>query len=232
MLRIPWSTDIGLAHPQICVTLIPLIACSSSPTISDAKRLGGHRSQEASLPSWKLSHLFYIGVLTFICSKTYTVWSEYWLELKAWTVGRWGICFLTLHVTPLTTAFWTQMNSCPEIAQPCPVNQSTVHLWSMLKKEQVLVYQEAVRQVLNYLPTRRQISLHFTEKNILYWLTNINQCLCKWQEQSLLLIVTSIAAVIALYNKKRPVKLLNCLILLITTIVCGIIMVHFDKSQS
>lgn len=70
MLRIPWSTDIGLAHPQICVTLISLIAWSRSPTISAAKRLGGQRSRGISLPSWKLSHLFYIGVLAFIFSKT------------------------------------------------------------------------------------------------------------------------------------------------------------------
>lgn len=70
MLRIPWSTDIGLAHPQICVTLISLIAWSRSPTISAAKRLGGQRSRGISLPSWKLSHLYYIGVLAFIFSKT------------------------------------------------------------------------------------------------------------------------------------------------------------------
>lgn len=73
MLRIPWSTNIGLAHSQICVTLISLIAWSRSPTISAAKRLGGQRSQGISLPSWKLSHLFYIGVLVFILSKTHTV---------------------------------------------------------------------------------------------------------------------------------------------------------------
>ncbi len=70
MLRIPWSTDIGLAHAQICVTLISLIAWSRSPTISAAKRLGGQRSQGISLPSWKLSHLFYIWALAFIFSKT------------------------------------------------------------------------------------------------------------------------------------------------------------------
>lgn len=71
MLRILWSTDIGLAHPQICVTLISLIAWSRSPTISAAERLGGQRSHGISLPSWKLSHLFYIGVLAFIFSKTH-----------------------------------------------------------------------------------------------------------------------------------------------------------------
>lgn len=70
MLRIPWGTDIGLAHSQIYVTLISLIAWSRSPTISAAKRLGGQRSQGISLPSWKLSHLFYIGALAFIFSKT------------------------------------------------------------------------------------------------------------------------------------------------------------------
>lgn len=71
MLRIPWSTDIGLAHSQICVTLISLIAWSRSPTISAAKRLGGQRSQGISLPSWKLSHLFYNGALAFIFSRTH-----------------------------------------------------------------------------------------------------------------------------------------------------------------
>lgn len=71
MLRIPWSTDIGLAYSQICVTLISLIAWSRSPTISAAKRLGGQRSQGISLPSWKLSHLFYIGALAFISSETH-----------------------------------------------------------------------------------------------------------------------------------------------------------------
>ena len=70
MLRIPWSTDIGLAYSQICVTLISLIAWSRSPTISAAKRLGGQRSQGISLPSWKLSHLFYIWALAFISSET------------------------------------------------------------------------------------------------------------------------------------------------------------------
>lgn len=82
MLRIPWSTDIGLAHSQICVTLISLIAWSRSPTISAAKRLGGQRSQRISLPSWKLSHLFYIGALAFIFSETHG--PVHSLMVRAW----------------------------------------------------------------------------------------------------------------------------------------------------
>lgn len=103
MLRIPWSTDIGLAYSQICVTLISLIAWSRSPTISAAKRLGGQRSQGISLPSWKLSHLFYIGALAFISSETHG-------PVRSLMVGAGGTnargrvrSSVPVHVIPLAT---------------------------------------------------------------------------------------------------------------------------------
>lgn len=105
MLRIPWRTDIGLAPSQICVTLISLIAWSRSPTISAAKRLGGQRSPRISLPSWKLSHLFYIGALAFILCRTHSLVHVLMVGAAGSNRPGWGGHFL--HTYDPWQPFWT-----------------------------------------------------------------------------------------------------------------------------